>query len=94
MSKKRRTKKEKIRASERHEPLNTVSLPEIKETLSVIEKKEKPQEAPQSHPSHNYSYVVHDARNTLFITFILIFLNIVLYFILKTKIVMIPGVGF
>lgn len=104
MSKKRKTKKQKIAASVRHNYSEVFSLPKVEHTPegirianisagSVIEHTPEQKYQPAS-SKHSYTYVAHDVKNTINITTALIALNVIIYFILKLKVVNIPGIGF
>ncbi len=95
MSKKRRTKKEKILATSRHDfsqalsysPINiqeVISTPKLSENKVTQSKVE----------TYNYSYVAKDMRSTAMITLILIAIDIVLFFVLKLGIVNLKGITF
>jgi len=97
MSKKRRTRKEKMTASTRHafqhvlvEPKadgNTFRISqEIKEDAEISK--------PSATPHRSYSYVVSDIRNSLLIISILIALNITVFTILKLKLISLFGIVF
>lgn len=99
MSKKRKTRKEKMKAAARHDFSNilTLKIPvEIKtelKTESVRETEIVERKVP-AQSGRSYTYVSRDIRNTLNITSALIALNVIIYFILKLKFINIPGIGF
>lgn len=91
MSKKRRTKKEKLIAQERRESqptftysLNT-SFPEKTETIKPTHSVEK--------NTHNYSYVLTDVRKTIIVIASILTVNTILYFVMQSNIVSIPFIG-
>lgn len=90
MSKKRRTKKEKIIAQVRRESqpqftysLNT-SLPEKQEVIQTTLVSPK--------NTHDYSYVLKDVKKTILITACILAFNTIVYFVLQSHIVSIPFV--
>ncbi|HVZ67127.1 MAG TPA: hypothetical protein VG917_02595 [Patescibacteria group bacterium] len=91
MSKKRKTKKEKITAATRQNFSQVLSAPSISLDLSLPK---SPAPARITPPVQNYSYVLTDVRKTLFITFVLIILDLVIYFFLKQKIISFFGLVF
>jgi hypothetical protein len=91
MSKKRRTKKEKMNAAARHDLSGLIRLETVKEAASGV--LEKPAvHTPRS--STNYTYVITGVRKTLTITSIIVFINVVFFLLLKLKLVNIFGIGF
>lgn len=90
MSKKRRTKKEKMTAATRQNLPGVITLP-------VIREKSPSGNFESSHSSgtlHNHSHVIKDIRKTLILTSILILINIVLYIILKFRFINFQGLNF
>lgn len=92
MTKKRRTRREKIIASSRRDfsgilldqnLIESATHATIEKTQSAIVLNER-----------NYSYVSLDIKKTLIITSLLTALNIIFYLTLKFKYIIIPGVGF
>ncbi|HVZ12335.1 MAG TPA: hypothetical protein VG965_04870 [Patescibacteria group bacterium] len=109
MSKKRRTKKEKITASVRHDFSSVLITPRISNDsgergeqkqsfeikLSNIAPSQKSQNtSPVTSYSRSHAYVLGDIRKTVNITAVLLALNVAIYFLLKLKFVNIPGIGF
>lgn len=96
---KRRTKKEKLRAAHRHSDfsvLNTTNI-EGKTQFSITTQQVKTSDIKtriNTNPTPSYTYVVHDARNTITITMALLVLDALIYFLLKQAIISIPGIGF
>lgn len=98
MSKKRKTKKEKIIAATRHVVPQTFTISTAQNT-SHITLDTQPlitnNFTPTTHvASTNYSYVATDIRKTLMITTILIALDILFFFSLKTKLISFNGIVF
>ena len=94
MSKKRKTKKEKIAAASRQTVLKIQNSSEEFSHVSIMVPEYKETETQRPHTSHNYSYVVKDIRKTLMITLFLIALDIAIFFILKLGIVKIADIAF
>jgi hypothetical protein len=92
MSKKRRTKKEKMAASTRHEFSNVLVLPKMPE----ITEPAKPAEyTAQKHTaSTGYAYVIGDIRRTLFIISAIAILNFIFFLSLKFRLINILGLSF
>jgi hypothetical protein len=91
MSKKRRTKKEKLTAAARHEFLS-VNIEPIKLPTSHPKEDIAPLRVNKS--INSYTYVVKDVRRTLFVTSVIILINVLFFFILKLRFVSFPGVEF
>ncbi|HVT01339.1 MAG TPA: hypothetical protein VHE53_03860 [Patescibacteria group bacterium] len=92
MSKKRQTKKQKIAASTRQNFSQVLSAPSISLDLKLTPIQ---REIPiQNTPTQDYSYVIADVRKTLLITSLLIILDLVIYFLLKQKIISFFGLTF
>lgn len=98
MSKKRKTKKQKVLAATRQDFSSAITFRNPSE-----DKQEIRIEIPQSFSAtenvplkkhNNYSYVAADMRKTLAITALLVPINIVFYFILKAKIINFSGILF
>jgi hypothetical protein len=95
MSKKRRTRKQKVIASTRQTPL--VISTHSGETQFTIEAPiavSEPRKASTALAVPSYSYVLHDAQKTLVITAVLVVIDLVIFYTLKLKILNIPGIGF
>jgi hypothetical protein len=90
MSKKRKTKKEKIIAAGRHDFLSIVSAPEIPEIIDS----HSPKEDFLRKSSGSYTHVINDVRKTFSIITSIIILNIILFFLLKFKFISLPGIGY
>ncbi len=81
-------------AATRHDFTNVLSLPKVQDiTASIVESGEKVQKQIYV-KSNNYSYVAIDVRKTLFITLTLVVLDIVLFSILKLKLISFSGIVF
>lgn len=92
MSKKRRTKKEKMITQIRRE-----SLPQITYTFDssvIIENKRENASSETKISKGGYSYVLKDVRKTLIVTSLLVVLNLGFYFLLQNKIISVPFIGF
>ena len=97
MSSKRRTKKQKILAGTRRTPLTLQTTGGNTQFSIVTEIQSPKEEVVNANPirrSLSHTYVIHDARNTITITLILIAFDISIYFLLKQAIINIPGIGF
>ena len=98
MSKKRKTRKEKMIAATRHDfsTVLTSSPSESKQEIRIEMPQSKYVESvtPRSTVSHNYSYVAVDVRQTLLITSLLVLLDIVFFFILKSRLISFSGILF
>ena len=93
MSKKRQTKKQKVQASTRHDFTNVLTFGGQQIQIAAIPTSINNQ--PPAIPAiHNYSYVTADVKKTIFITSILLGLNIAIFFLLKLAIITIPGIVF
>lgn len=92
MSKKRRTRQEKIEAQSRQDFSQVFRVSEIK--LPQLEVPEEAKINIHNQVSINHTHVVKDVKSTLFITSILMVLNVIIFFILKLNIVNILGVRF
>ena len=96
MSKKRRTKKEKLTASESRifREVPQVSLPS--QTISLVQGHAavSTMQSPSKTPTRSYTYVIKDVRNTLAITSVIIAFNIALFMVLKLKLVNLFGIVF
>lgn len=97
MANKRRTRKQKLVATTRHnyEGQLTITTSGGQTHIRInnsAEKVENPTKQSTQRTSH--TYVLPDVRNTLTITSILIILDIAIYFILKLRFISIPGIGF
>lgn len=92
MGKKRKTKKEKLIASSRHDFSTVLTITpgqEIKHQIKINAHANLIQDIQPKRPyvSHSYTYVAKDVRNTLFIIAALVTLNLIIFFLLKSKIV-------
>lgn len=95
MSKKRRTRKEKIAASQKQDFSNVFSVltpSSLKIETSVRSGSVGPQAV--SRLQHDYSYVLSDIRKTSSIIFGLAILNIAIFALLKLNIVNLFGIVF
>ena len=95
---KRRTKKQKVAASTRHnfESVLTIRSEGSQTRFTLPTAQTSPTEV-KTAPRvivHSYAYVLHDAKNTLIITVLLVALDIAIYSFLKLRLLSIPGVGF
>ena len=68
--------------------------PELKQNVIVDIQEAQEQKPEITAYSHNYSYVVKDVRRTIFITFLLVVLNVLFFLILKLKVVSFQGIVF
>ncbi|HMS22529.1 MAG TPA: hypothetical protein PKA38_02075 [Candidatus Levybacteria bacterium] len=93
MSKKRKTKKEKMKAQMITQASSLTTTP-VYSFLSPIQSKKNPQKTVASNSSHDYTYVLRDTRQTLFITSLLIFLSFSFYFVLHSNILNIHFLGY
>ena len=93
---KRRTKKEKIRATARHQMPIVISTENNRTEFTISNTKTPVPLINSVKPIHNlsYVYVVKDAQKTIFITTLLITLELLIFFLLKIRLVNIPGIGF
>lgn len=99
MSKTRRTRQEKEIATLRRkvrtiqeEPSSTpVESPQYRFSGSKTAQSYIPQSPTLK---LNYSHVIHDARNTLFITVFLLGIQIILYILIQKNIIDLPQFGF
>ena len=96
MSKNRRTKKQKIEAQSRHIPLvvSTSGQAHFRVQTAAPERPTHTTTATSNFSVPSHAHVIHDARNTLTITTILIAFDLVIYFLLKLRFINIPGIGF
>jgi hypothetical protein len=99
MANKRRTKKQKLAATTRHnyEGQLTIATGGSSSThFTISTQASQPQTESSTRdrflPSH--TYVVSDVRKTLTITTFLILLDLAIYFLLKLRFISIPGIGF
>lgn len=94
MSKKRRTMKEKLASSARKQTQSpaTYSLSSVLKTSVPLVEKNNPVIIKSA--NNNYSYVTLDARNTFFITSLLLVVNIFLAVLLQNRIIKLPFLGF
>ena len=93
MSKKRRTRKEKMAAVTRHDFGSILVAPQVNEIKieTPIAEEVKTQTRIDV---RSYAYVVNDIRNTLTITLILIAANIAIFAFLKLKLINLFGIVF
>ncbi len=94
MSKKRKTKKQKIQASTRHDYANVLTFANQQIQLAPVDITSSIKPTASYATVTDYSYVAADVRKTIFITIALLALNIAIYFILKLAIITIPGIVF
>src|SRR4051812_26734118 len=93
MSKKRKTREQKIASSQRREQLfsQISSQPSSSVTYTLPTSITTPLRTipahHSTHSSHDYSYVTHDMRNTFYVTSALLLLNVVIYFLMKMNII-------
>lgn len=92
MSKKRRTRKDKMTALTRRPTIN-VSYEQSEPNISL---ENTPKIAGIKTPTthKNYSYVLSETKSTLFITSVIIGLNLILFLILKLKFISLFGISF
>lgn len=97
MSKKRRTRKEKMVAVTRHNFRNVLVTPQVNEIKNEIkiETLIAKEVKTQTHTDiRSYAYVAGDIRNTLLITLILIAADIAIFAFLKLKLINLFGIMF
>ncbi|MBP6913637.1 MAG: hypothetical protein KBC00_03440 [Candidatus Levybacteria bacterium] len=93
MSKKRKTKKEKMNARI-ITPVNNSNTTPIYSIVSASQSKNTSIQTVTPISSRDYSYVLRDTRKTLFITLLLIFLSFSFYFVLHSNILNIHFLGY
>jgi hypothetical protein len=93
MTKKRRTKFEKIRANRRQE-LSEFSITSLAPTEVITPKSPEIQSTSHVSEAKSYSYVMLDIKKTMIIISALVTLNAILYLFLKLRFINIPGLGF
>jgi hypothetical protein len=96
MSSKRRTRKQKVTASARHNFSQILTVGNQQVRIAVPSQNAEDQTPNRSthFQTVSHAYVATDVRKTLTITTVLIALDIILYFILKLSIVNFPGINF
>src|SRR3989338_337753 len=100
MSKKRKTKKEKMRAGERHDFSTVFTFnPQDNSQKIKVEIQDEKVQAPPS-PIHSprnsksYAYVTRDVKIPLLVTTALLAVNVLFFLILKSKIISLSGIIF
>ncbi len=96
MAKKRKTRQDKIIADLRHQ-LNLSTLPEVQEKKTITETKislAPVTERTYASQTISYDFLISDLRKTAIITTSFIFLQTVLFFLLKNHIIAIPGLNY
>jgi hypothetical protein len=101
MAKKKKTRQQKIIADLRRHSLESLSqkVPIIKADAPQVAVKEttlKTEIVKTENKDNNvsYSYLIHDLKKTAFLTTSIIALQIVLYFTLTHKILVLPGLSY
>jgi hypothetical protein len=93
MSKKRKTKKEKVKA-QKITPINSLDTTPVYSFNSHSQLGKTSYETVTPKSLHDYTYVLRDTRQTLFITSLLIFLSFSFYFVLHGNILNISFLGY
>ena len=93
MSKKRRTRKEKMAAATRHDFGSILVAPQVNE-IKIETPIAQVLKTQTRIDVRSYTYVASDIRNTLTITLILIVANIAIFAFLKLKLINLFGIVF
>lgn len=98
MSKKRKTRKEKMRATVRQSSHSLENAPVYTITPDITARVSKPTQPEQFIPTQTeqaaYAYVMHDARQTFTITTLLLASSIAFYFLIQNHIINLSFLGY
>lgn len=96
MAKNRRTKQQKTSARHNFQSELTINIAGTQTNVTIPSAHVSAANHAETTVLHapSYAYVIADVRRTLLITAVLVVLDLVIFYLLKTKIVNIPTVGF